>query len=190
MTAWNVGSSNQNVSISNFFCLWWAHIMQFNKRNARSWNEKVSTFKIFCLRLTSCVLIKEMQYSGVKWFQTSKCFACGGLTLWFLIKEVSDHKIERFQPSNVSCVLLEEMPDPGMERFQPLKFFACGRLISIVLVKEMKDCGIKCNLGAGFRVEEEPLISAIIGHYYWALQPLKGHCLIDRCERATFEKKS
>ena len=84
---------------------------------------------------------KEMSDLEIKFFQLSKFFACGGLISCFLIKEVSDPEIERFQqnfsPVAGSCDLIKKMPDPGLKRFQSSRFFACGGLISIVLMKEM-----------------------------------------------------
>ena len=86
---------------------------------SRKWqvlDQKVSTLNFFaCGGLISIVLIKEMQESGIKWFQPSKFFACSGLISCVLIKEVSDPGIKGFNLQNFS-------PAAGSQVFSRRKF--------------------------------------------------------------------
>ena len=76
--------------------------MCFDEGNVRSWDKKVSTFKIFrSCGLISCVSMKKNFRSLNKKFSTFKIFRCCGLILCVLeIKEMSDAGMKKFPPSN------------------------------------------------------------------------------------------
>ena len=105
-------------------------------------NFKGESERVYVSRGLSFNNITEMSDPGIKRF-----FACGGLMLCVLIKEILDRVLKKSHPS---------------------KFFACGRLIlcvfnleKILSIQKCPDSGEYCNLGTCFRVVEEPLILAI-----------------------------
>ena len=75
----------------------------------------------------------------------------------------------------ILTLLIKEISDPRIKRFQPSKFFVCGCLVLCVFKEKLlssRGCQMrgKIQFRAGFMAVEEPLISAIIGHYYLLLQ--------------------
>ena len=64
----NVRSWKEKVSSFKIVRMRLAHIMCFNKQNVRYWNEKVSTFEIFCMRRAHNICFKEMSDPVIKRF--------------------------------------------------------------------------------------------------------------------------
>ena len=147
--------------------------------------------------LTSCVLMKEMpdpEWKGfnLKIFRLRRahyinCLNKGNARFWN--KMVSIYEIFRLRRGHINCL------NKGNAKFwnkmvSTLEIFRLRRAQTCFQGSRVCQNSVEdCNLGPGFRVVEEPLISPMIGHYYWALKPLKGHCLIDKCERGAAKRR-